>query len=377
MHRLFSDKLKFDDICTTQSRNGHAPKLFIAMTTEKPLIVILGLGEMGLIHARNLSKERRVLLGLASRRKDVLEKTAEELAADRTFSSFDEVFQDPQVKGVVISTPPPTHPEVIKQAAKAGKHIFSEKPLGYDSTAIADALQAVEKAGVRFTVGFNRRWDSEYIAARRAVENGTLGDPVVLKCTSGDPEYPEKYHRGAAKHALLKDLAVHDIDLARWLTRSEVKRVYVICDALSYPSLKENDDADVAVAILEMASGAKVVVHLSRAFHFGYNVTTELFCKEGAMQIGQLESNAVVTVKDRRTARGVHWDFGDRFHASFTCEMSAFAELVLAKTNEDASTLLSRDTSYAGGRDGLAATVVAETLVKSYLSGMPETVPGI
>lgn len=344
------------------------------MAAEKPLIVILGLGEMGLIHARNLSKERRILLGLASKRKEVLDKTAAELAADRTYSSFDAVFQDAQVKGVVIATPPPSHPQVIKQAAEAGKHIFSEKPLGYDSASIRDALDAVEKCGVRFTVGFNRRWDPDYIAARRAVEAATLGDPVVLKCTTGDPEYPEKYNRGAAKHALLKDLAVHDIDLARWLTRSEVKRVYAICDAISYPSLKENQDADVTVAILEMACGAKVILHLSRAFHFGYDVTTELFCKKGAMQIGQLHENAVVTVKDRTSALKVAWDFGERFRVSFTREMEGFAALVLAKTAEDAAALVAGDSNYASGQDGLAATVVAEALVKSYLSGMPEVV---
>lgn len=345
------------------------------MATNKPLIVILGLGEMGLIHAKNLSKERRILLGLASSRKEVLLSTAERLGADRVYSCYEDVFNDPEVEGVVIATPPPSHPAVIMKAAEAKKHIFSEKPLGYDSESIANAIEAVEKSGVRFMVGFNRRWDPDYIAARQAVEAGILGDPIVLKCTSGDPEYPTKYHRGAAKFSMLKDLAVHDIDLARWLTQSEVKSAFAICDALTYPTLKEMSDADVTVAVLEMTCGAKVMIHLSRAFHFGYDVTTELFCKEGAMQIGELKKTSVSTIKNQTRGTDVVWHFADRFEAAFAREMEAFAQLVLVKNNDEARMLVGNDWSYATGHDGLAATIVAETLVKSSQSGVPELVP--
>lgn len=343
------------------------------MANSKPLIVVLGLGEMGMIHAKNLSKVRSIRLGLASSRSEALKTTAASLCADRTFCSYDEAIEDPDVTAVVISTPPPNHPELIIQSASKGKHIFCEKPLGYDSSNIRSATQAVFRAGVRFMSGFNRRWDRDYIAARKSIEDGNLGDPVVLKCTSGDPEYPEKYHRGGAKFAMLKDLAVHDIDLARWLTRSEVKRVFAVCDALTYPSLKERNDADVTVAILEMECGAKVMIHLSRALDFGYCVTTELFCTKGALKIGELKTCTTVTVKDRKSSTGVVWEFAERFEGAFAREMEAFAELVVAG-DEEAKEMLTDNSSFADACDGLVATVVAEALVKSSQTGMPELV---
>lgn len=343
------------------------------MSNLKPLIAVLGLGEMGMIHARNLAKVRAIRLGLASSRSDALKTSAQTLSADATFSSYAEALDSPDVAGVVIATPPPTHPELIQQAAAKGKHIFSEKPLGYDAAPIRLAVDAVNRAGVRFMCGFNRRWDRDYIAARAKVEEGTLGKPVVLKCTSGDPEYPEKYHRGGAEFAMLKDLAVHDIDLARWLTQSEVKRVYALSDAMTYPGLKKNNDADVAVAVLEMECGAKVTIHLSRALDFGYDVTTELFCTKGAIQIGELKQTALVSIKDRTSSTDVIWDFGTRFEGAFSREMEAFAELVIAGADE-AEAMVTSNSSYAGASEGLLATIVAEALVESSLSGMPVAV---
>lgn len=345
------------------------------MSSEKPLIVVIGLGEMGLIHASNLSKQRSVLLGLASTRPDILSTTARSLCADRTYSTYDAVFQDPKVAAVVIATTPPTHPAFISRAAAANKHIFSEKPLGYDTTSIKTAIAAVQEASVRFMSGFMRRWDVDYMAARHEITSGQIGDPVVIKCTSGDPEYPEKYHRDAAKYSMLKDLAVHDIDMARWLTKSEVRRVYVVVDAMTYPTLKEMGDTDVAVAILEMRSGTKVMMHLSRALDFGYDVTTQVFCKRGMVEIGELKQTALVTVSERKHATDVVCHFSKRFEGAFEREMKAFADLVRARDEAAAQALMEKNGSYASAHDGYVATLVAETLVKSCLSGMPELVP--
>lgn len=344
------------------------------MSHEKTLIVVIGLGEMGLIHAANLSKHRSILLGLACTRPDTLSTTAQSLCADRIYSTYDAAFADPEVAAVVIATSPPTHPDLISKAAAANKHIFAEKPLGYDSPSISAALHAVQEARVRFMSGFMRRWDADYIAAREKIVSGQIGDPVVLKCMSGDPEYPEKYHRGGAKHSLCLDLAVHDIDLARWLTGSEVGRVYVVLDAMTYPTLKETGDGDVAVAVLEMTSGTKVMVHLSRALDFGYNVTTQVFCKHGMVEIGELKQTAMVTVSEKARATDVVWDFSKRFEGAFDREMKAFVDLVHAK-DEEAESLVKKNQSYAGMRDGLVATIVGEALVKSSMSGMPEVVP--
>ncbi|CAN8068482.1 unnamed protein product [Agarophyton chilense] len=341
---------------------------------EKPLVVVLGLGEMGYVHATNLSKVRKIRLGIACRRVEVLQAAASKLCADASFNSYEKAISDPDTYAVVIATPPATHPELIEMAANAGKHIFSEKPLGFDSQTIRDSIAHVENAGVRFMTGFMRRWDSAYVSAREAVDKGDIGDPIVLKCTSGDPEYPEKYHRGGAKHSMLKDLAVHDIDLARWLTKSEVKSVYTVTDALSYETLREYQDSDVAICVLEMENRAKVLFHLSRALWYGYNVTSELVCKKGSLRIGALKRVDIEQMKDGTTCQKIAGDFRDRFEEAFEKEMKAFAELICAKSEADAADMMKRNSSYASCWDGLHATAVAEALVRSSESGVPEKV---
>ncbi|KAI0562033.1 Oxidoreductase [Gracilaria domingensis] len=329
---------------------------------------------MGYVHASNLSKVRQIRLGVACRRVEVLNAAAAKLCADRSFNSYDEAISHTDTIAVVIATPPDTHPDLIEKAAKAGKHIFSEKPLGFDSQSIRSSIAHVEKAGVRFMTGFMRRWDSAYVSARKAVDKGDIGYPIVLKCTSGDPEYPEKYHRGGAKHSMLKDLAVHDIDLARWLTKSEVKRVYAVTDALSYETLKDYQDSDVAICVLEMENRAKIMIHLSRALWYGYNVTSELMCRNGSLRIGALKQVDIEQMKDGKTCQTIAWDFRDRFAEAFDNEMKAFAELVCAASDTEAAEMVKQNSSYATCLDGLRATAVAEALVRSSESGVPEKV---
>lgn len=323
---------------------------------------------MGLIHARNLSKQRGIRLGLACSRPPHLTKVARLLHADAMYSSYDSALLDPDVYAVVIATSPPSHPDLIARAATAKKHIFSEKPLGYTSSSIMTALSTVKSSGVRFMSGFMRRWDRDYCRAREQLQGNKLGRINVIKCTSGDPEYPEKYHRGGAKHAILKDLAVHDIDLARWLTGSEVKRVFVMQDALTYPTLTALGDADVVVAVLEMECGTKVLVHLSRALGFGYEVTTQVYCKNGRLDIGELKKRAVTLASEKENKTNIAWDFGERFEEAFEREMAGFVELV-CKQDEEVEDWMKNEMGYASAEDGLAATVVAEALVESATSG--------
>lgn len=338
---------------------------------EKPLIVVLGLGEMGLVHAENLSKHRSIRLGLASTRADVRESAASNLHPDKLYTSYAAALSDPEVCAVVIATTVTSHPEMIGLCADAGKHIFCEKPLGNSVPSIRRCLERVTPR-VRFMTGFQRRWDASFAAARRRVEDGALGKPVVLKCTSGDPEYPEKYHRFAEKNSMLLDLAVHDIDQARWLTRSEVARVYTVVDALTYPTLKTKGDADVGIAVLEMQNGAKALLHLSRALSYGYNVTAEFVGTKGTLQIGDIRKDDVVQLSDCGKRNVIQWDFRERFKHAFENEMTAFVHLVSAE-EEDVGKVLA-DPRYAGTEDGLRSSIVAEALVRSAESGMPQDV---
>jgi predicted dehydrogenase len=335
----------------------------------RPLVAVLGLGEMGTIHARALARARGVRLGLASGRSGPLADAAAMLHADRTWPGYAEALADPDVSAVVIATPPPSHAGLIVDAVQAGKEaIFSEKPLGYSVREIRGAVGAVVDGGVaRFMCGFQRRWDAGYRRGRDVVDRGECGKPIGIKCTSGDASYPEKYLRpgAGAEHSMLKDLAVHDVDLARWLLKSEVKRVYVSAVAMSYPQLAEFGDADMVMAVLEMESGARSALHLSRALAYGYNVTTELVCDGGTVQMGDLKATAAVVLKDGTAATDIAPAFPDRFVQAFESQMDAFVRLVLAESDEEARKIFAGNPSYAGAVDGLRVTEVAEALVKS------------
>lgn len=347
-------------------------------------VCVMGLGEMGAIHARNLARVPGVELALASRRAQRLRELADELFAAHAFPSYEAALASPRVDAVVIATKPGEHPAHIIAAARAGKHIFSEKPLGNASADIERALAAVDDARrqqqrvsngggggarpVELAVGFMRRFDPAYVRGRETVASGRLGAPTVLKCTSGDAEYPSKYQRDQGYNSLLLDLSVHDIDLARWLLRSEVRRVYALCGALVYPQLASTGDSDNGVLVLEMESGALCSVHLCRALRYGYNATSELVCQRDTMVMGELK-RAGDALRVFGEGDGVAADFGERFAQAFQREMEAFVALV--RGGDDAHLWRER---MASGRDGLQATRVAEALVRSWRSGRPEAV---
>lgn len=343
------------------------------MEGEKPLIVALGLGEMGLVHVKNLAKIRKIRLGIACTRAEVLRKTTQEFYPDRTYTSYDAAFEDPDVSAVVISTTVASHPDVISRAARAKKHIFCEKPLGLDVKQVRNCLKIVQENELRFMTGFQRRWDPCYVDARRRLDAGEIGDAILLKCTSGDPEYPEKYHREGVPHGMELDLGVHDIDLTRWLLKSEIKRVYALSEAMSYPSLAEMQDCDMCIGVLECENGAKAIVHWSRAFDYGYNVTSELVGTKGTVRMGDLGKTDTLLMKDRSCSEEIAWDFRERFREAFENEISAFADLVCA-SEEEAKTLVETNPSYASGADALTTTIVATALAKSTVSKMPEEV---
>lgn len=340
----------------------------------RPLVAVLGLGEMGGIHARALARSRGVRLGLASGRSDALSAAAAELLADRTWPSYRDALADPEVTGVVIASSVETHPELIVDAVAAGKRaVFSEKPLGYTSAEVRDAVGAVlAEDGVRFMTGFQRRWDTGYRRGRAVLDGGECGAPIGLKCTSGDASYPEKYLReegGGRPDAMFLDLAVHDLDLARWLLGGEVVRVYATAAAMSFPQLADFGDSDMAMCVLEMDSGARATLHLSRAFSYGYNVTSELVCVDGSVRMGDLAETAAVVMRRGEAATDIAPAFPQRFVGAFEAQMDAFVRLLLAPSDADAAKLVASDSSYAGAIDGLRVTEVAEALAQSARSG--------
>ena len=323
-------------------------------------IAVVGLGPMGQVHVRNAARLPNAhLRAVASRRPDVAEEFATRYNAEVFYTDYDLLFDDPELDAVVIATACVEHVDHIVQAAGHGLHILTEKPIGFTLDAVDRALSAVEEAGVYFQVGFMRRFDPAYAAARKKIDEGAIGRPVLFKGVSRDPFWPEKQD-GPGYNSTFLDLGVHDFDLGRWLMGSEVTQVYALGRALVYPRLAEFGDVDNAVVTLSFENGGLASLDFSRNARYGYDIRTEVLGDEGALWIGELKQTPLLVLSRKGVAHDVFPWYQDRFADAFEAELSSFVDSVLAG-----------GTPTPGGLDGRRATQIGLAAVESWRSGQP------
>ncbi len=271
------------------------------------------------------------------------------------------------IDAVVIATPTGAHVDVVKAAAAAGKHIFCEKPLALSVAGCDEAIAAVEAARVKLYVGFMRRFDAAYRAAKKQMDEGVIGRPVMFKAVGRDPKRTSlEYARRENSGGLILDMGIHDFDLARWLMGSEVTRVHSEGGCLVYPELKDAGDIDNAVVNLVFASGAVGNVDVSRNAVYGYDIRTEVLGSEGALMIGKLQQTPTLTL----TRDGVTHDtvpyFMERFGDAYADEIRDF----VACLREDRPPTIS-------GREARAATAIGVAATRSLDEGRPVLVSEI
>ena len=292
---------------------------------------LIGLGRLGRVYARDLSTRIGCtrLAAVADLSQSAVDEVVRQFDVPRGSTDPDDVLRDPAVDAVVIVTPTDTHGAVTRAAAAAGKAIFCEKPL---AISMADALamkRAVQESGVFFQLGFMRRFDSGYAAAKARIADGAIGDVVVFKSTSRDPYPPSvEYANPKTSGGLILDMGIHDFDLARWFM-GEVASVQAIGGVLAYPELGAVGDIDNAVISLVFESGRLGVVDLTRNGIYGYHITTELLGTAGTLNIGYLRETPLTVM----TRAGVTHDtvpyFMERFRDAYTTQLENFAENVL------------------------------------------------
>ena len=326
-------------------------------------LAVLGLGHMGLVHASNVAILPNARLhAVASRRPEVAQETAQRYNAERHYSDYDELFRDPELDAVLIATGVAEHENHIIQAAEHGLHILTEKPIGYSLEAIDRVLAAVGDAGVHFQVGFMRRFDPGYAMAKKKIDEGQIGHPVLFKATSRDPFWPEKQD-GPGYNTTFLDLGVHDFDLGRWMMGSEVSQVYALGKALVYPKLIEFGDVDNAVVSLTFENGALGSIDLSRNARYGYDIRAEVLGDEGALQIGGLQQTPLLALTREGVTHDVFPWYPDRFNDAFANEVAAFVDAIQE-----------RRAPQPGGIEGRRATEIGLAALESWHSGQPVSV---
>jgi inositol 2-dehydrogenase len=318
-------------------------------------IGVVGLGRLGSLYAGYFAGRiaKANLAAVSDVRDAVAASLAKRLSIPKQYPHYQDLIADPQIDAVVITTPTSTHKEIVIESAKRGKAIFCEKPLSLSLDDAQAISEAVESSGAFFQMGFMRRFDTGYAAAKRKIEEGVIGAPAVFKSTSRDPfrpslEYLDPRHSGG----LIIDCGIHDFDLARWFM-GEVAGVYSLGAVLAYPEMKQIGDIDNAVVSLSFEAGSMGLVDLSRNAVYGYDIRTEILGTKGALAIGYLrETPLLVMVKDGIIHDTVPY-FTERFEQAYISQLQDFVENVV---NDKAPSISCAD-GVAALRISIAATL--------------------
>jgi len=252
----------------------------IAAGTATVRVGLLGAGRIGRLHGELLA--RRVpdaeVAAVFDTDGPLAEELAQQLGAAAAASVEELLAAD--LDAVAICSSSDTHVELILAATEAGKAIFCEKPVSLELGEVDRALAAVRRAGVPFQIGFNRRFDPGHESVRRAVVEGQVGTPQLVRISSRDPQPPSLPYVERSG-GLFLDMTIHDFDMARFVTGSEVEEVYASGTVRIVPEYATAGDVDTAVVTLVHADGCLTVIDNSRSAAYGYDQRVEVFGSEG------------------------------------------------------------------------------------------------
>jgi myo-inositol 2-dehydrogenase / D-chiro-inositol 1-dehydrogenase len=294
-------------------------------------IAVIGVGRIGSMHADLLA--RRVPGATVTAVFDSNAASAQGVGASLgvpVAGSIDEVLTAPDVDAVAICTTTDTHADLIVEAAHAGKAIFCEKPVSLDLETVDRALAAVEEAGVPFQIGFNRRFDPAHASVREAVASGQVGDPHLVRISSRDPAPPPmEYVRHSG--GIFLDMTIHDFDMARFVTGSEVVEVFARGAVRVDPAFADAGDVDTAIVTLVHENGCLTSIDNSRRAVYGYDQRVEVFGSDGmAASENPLAHSAVLRTAEGTQEPTLPYFYLERYTPSYLHEWEAFVSALAA-----------------------------------------------
>jgi inositol 2-dehydrogenase len=292
---------------------------------------VIGLGRLGRVYAQDLAQRvpNARLVAVADLKPEVAEGFAGEFGIPKWYRSHQELLDDPQVEAVAVISPTSTHCQVVIDAAKSGKAVFCEKPISLSLESAMDMLQVVESKGAFLQMGFQRRFDSAYLGAKKKVDEGVIGTPVVLISTSRDPYRPPlEFCDPAMSGGMIADMGIHDFDVAR-MFMGDVKSVHAIGGTLAYPEMKSVGDIDNAIINMVFENGTLGVVNLSRNAVFGYDIRAEIWGTKGSLQVGYHRQTPILVMTSAGITHDVVPYFMERFENAYLTQIQDFVGNVL------------------------------------------------
>ena len=318
---------------------------------------IIGAGRIGKVHAETLAYRlpQAAPAAITDVNQEAAVAVAHQFGIARVARSAEELLGDRSIEAVLICSSTDTHAEMVMKAAAAGKHIFCEKPIDFNLARIDRALDAVEKAGVKLQIGFNRRFDPNFARVRHAIASGEIGTPHLMHIISRDPGPPPISYVKVSGGMFL-DMTIHDFDMARFLIGDEVEEIYTAGGVMVDPEIGAVGDLDTALVTLRFKNGVIGTIDNSRKAVYGYDQRVEVLGSGGSIATGNCYPNEAVISTGTSVRRDLPLNFFmERYTESFTRELAAF----IAAVAEDKPTPVT-------GIDGRIPVVMALAARKSY-----------
>ena len=330
--------------------------------TAKINVGVIGAGRIGTLHIEHLAQNipDAELVAICSLDRGRVDTLAAQFNLPKVTDDYTTILADAQIDAVLICTSTDTHVQISQEAAEAGKHIFCEKPIAFDLAQIDETLAIVKKTGVKFQVGFNRRFDASFRRIREAVAAGEIGEPHILRITSRDPG-PPPIEYVKVSGGLFLDMTIHDFDMARYLIGDEVTEVYATGGVRVEPSIGEAGDIDTAVITLKFRNGVIGTIDNSREAVYGYDQRVEVFGSKGMVTAANPLTDTV-TFSDSAGTRAAAppYFFIERYKPAFLAELQAFLTCI----REDTAPLVT-------GEDGRVPVVMGFAAMQSLRENRP------
>jgi myo-inositol 2-dehydrogenase / D-chiro-inositol 1-dehydrogenase len=318
---------------------------------------LLGAGRIGKVHARAITSNPDAKLVAVA---DAVEAAAKDIAGKYgcEVRTIDEIEAAGDIDAVVICTPTDTHADLIERFARAGKAVFCEKPIDLDLARVKGCLDVVKETGATLMVGFNRRFDPHFAAVRAAVDEGRIGDVEMVQIVSRDPGAPPvSYIKSSG--GILRDMTIHDFDMARFLLGEEPDTVFATASVLVDPEIGAAGDHDSVSVVLTTPSGKHCSISNSRRATYGYDQRIEVHGSKGAVSAeNQRPVSIEIATGAGYTRPPLHDFFMTRYTEAYAAEIASFI-----------AALAGGKPASPSGEDGLKALALADAAYRSIEEG--------
>ncbi len=324
-------------------------------------IGVVGLGRLGVKHAENLAYKIKgcTLLAACSLNDQELAFAEKDLGVKYTYKNYDEMLENKELDGIFIVSSSTFHKEQIVKALDADFHVFCEKPL---ALTLEDSYEVEKLAKTKkdkiVSIGFVRRYDPSYLAAKKRIQSGLIGTPFHVRSQTVDIDKTAKFQTEFVKSSggIFLDANSHDIDLARWFLESEVKSVYSLGGCYNHKEFEKYQDADNATTLLEFVNNTIATLSVSRTAFHGHATRTEILCTKGILEVGFSPIKNHVQINDEHGIRKeCNETFFERFEEAFLIEDKNFINSIRTGTAPNVSI-----------EDAVRATEVALAITESY-----------